>query len=154
MQIRAGNRQDEPIIRTIVFQALEALGIEPELDGRDKDLRNLELNYFWHDGLCIVAERDGQVIGVLAAARSEKQEDALALKRLAVTPGAQKRGAARKLIKTMCFFARNMEYKKVVFCLPGFSPEDLKIDPLILSKLGFEKEENTGNWQMVLGKAV
>lgn len=146
MQIRAANKQDEPIIRTIISQAMEENGATAELDGRDSDLKNVEHSYFWYDGLCIVAERDGQIIGVLAARRNEKDEETLELMRLAVTPGARKRGAARALIKTMLFFAGNMQYKQVVAGASQLG-EDLKcIDPIILKKLGFWQDAASASW--------
>ncbi|MBX9685646.1 MAG: GNAT family N-acetyltransferase [Candidatus Obscuribacterales bacterium] len=143
MQIRAANRQDEPILRTIIFQALEEHGLKADLEGRDRDLRNVEYNYFWFDGLCLVAERDGQLIGVLAARKSEKDDNVLELLRLAVTPGARQRGVAKALVKTMLFFAANMEYKLVKFAFPAgqesFIPEE------IMTKLGFQKDSD-GSW--------
>lgn len=145
MQIRAGNRQDEAIIRTIIFQALEEHGIQSDLEGRDNDLRNVERNYFWYDGLCLVAENDGQVVGVLAAKRSQKDESTLLLTRLAVVPGVRKRGTARELVKTMLFFANNMEYKKVVICVPGLEQEKEFFAPSFLQKVGFDTQSNSWN---------
>ena len=150
MQIRAGNRQDEAIIRTIVFQALQEHGIEADLEGRDNDLRNVEHNYFWHNGLCLVAESDGQVIGVLAGRQSPADESVLELSRLAVVGGARRRGAGRKLIATMLFFARNMEYKKIVLAVPGL-PEN-PADPEVLTRLGFVQDEATKDWTYSLSK--
>lgn len=148
MQIRAGNKQDEPIIRTIIFQALEENGAVPDLEGRDRDLKNIEHNYFWYDGLCIVAERDGQIIGVLAARRSEKDEDSLELMRLAVTPGARQRGAARSLVKTLEFFAKNMDYKEVRVSQNELGEDLNRIDSKILKKLGFVQNEEKKFWQL------
>lgn len=150
MQIRAATRQDEPIIRTIIFQALEENGIQSDLDGRDSDLRNVEHNYFWFDGLCLVSERDGQVIGVLAGRKSKEDDDVLELARIAVTPGARQRGAARALMKTMLFFAGNMDYKSVVLGVPGLSADLKQISPQILTKLGFTKDERRGCWQITI----
>lgn len=147
MQIRAATRQDEPIIRTIISQALEELGIQLDLEGRDSDLKNIERNYFWYDGLCLVAERDGQIIGVLAAKPNRQHAGILELSRLAVTPGARKRGAARALMKTLIFFAGNMECKRILLGVPGLS-EDLKtIDPSILKRFGFVQDES-GLWSI------
>lgn len=152
MQIRAGTRQDEPIIRTIIFQALEELGIKPNLEGRDSDLQNLEHSYFWYDGLCIVAEREGQVIGVLGARRHKENEDILELARLAITPGARQRGAGAALVKTMLLFAANMGYKNIVLGVPGLSADLKAIDPEILKKLGFAQDKK-GLWSISMSKA-
>jgi N-acetylglutamate synthase-like GNAT family acetyltransferase len=149
MQIRVANRQDEPLIRTIVFQALAENGIQPDLDGIDKDLRNTEHSYYWYDGLCIVAELDGQIIGVLAARRSFEDERLLVLRRLAVTPGARKRGTARALLKTMQFFARNMEYTTVLLDPPGNAERSSNPASAALKALGFSSDKS-GQWKILL----
>ena len=41
MQIRAGNRQDEDKIRTIIFNAMKECGLEPEPEGREDDLMQI-----------------------------------------------------------------------------------------------------------------
>lgn len=128
MQIRAGNRQDEPIIRTIIFQSMEELGLESDLDGRDNDLRNIERNYFWYDGLCLVVENDGQTLGVLAGKRDEKDERVLILSRLAVLKAVRRRHYGTALMKSMLFFAANMEYEKIRIEVPGFA-DGLKFFP-------------------------
>ena len=64
MQIRVATRQDEPLIRTLVNQALVEQGkAEVDLQGIDADLNNVESHYFWFDGIFIVAEDAGQIIG-------------------------------------------------------------------------------------------
>lgn len=138
MQIRAGNRQDEPLIRTIVFQAMEELSKDHDLEGRDRDLRNIEQNYFWFDGLCLVAEEDGQVVGVVAAKRRDS-EDILLLSRLAVAASARKQGVARKLLSTVQFFAANMDYKTIRIEAVEPSCDLLLVDRKIMHKLGFKE---------------
>ena len=135
MQIRVANRQDEPIIRTIVNQALAERGSsEVDLKGRDEDLNNVEQHYFWHDGLFLVAEDDGQIIGLVGARKCE-HDDSLELLRLVVVPSHRKKGVAHSLMDTVFFFARNLEYKEVS-CMfemdpvSGFSSNmgDFKVD--------------------------
>ncbi len=140
MQIRAANRQDEPLIRNIVFSALEELGITAEPDGRDSDLKNVEQNYFWHDGVCLVAERDGQVVGVIAG-RRHTSDDELELGRIAVYPAARNRGVGRALIKTLIFFASNMDYKRIVLGTDLPSADLARLPEEKLTKLGFLKTE-------------
>lgn len=152
MQIRAGNRQDEAIIRTILFQSLEEHGIESDLEGRDKDLRNIEHNYFWYDGLCLVAENDGQIVGFLAGKKSDKSEDTLLLSRLVVVAGARKRGTGRALMKTLIFYSQNMEYKTIEIAIPGNLQVQNLIDPAILQKYGFQ--DIGGVWKLSVPKPI
>jgi GNAT superfamily N-acetyltransferase len=147
MQIRVATRQDEPFISTIVFQSLQEYGIQPDLQGADSDLTNTERHYFWYDGLCLVAENDGVIAGVLAGRRRPGQEDILELCRLVVEPGARRRGVARALLKTMLFFAANLEYKTIVCAPPGRAAE-LTLPPVpVMEKLGFSKDD-AGVWRM------
>ena len=146
MQIRVANRQDEPLIRTIVFQSLEECGLHPDLEGLDQDLRNVEQSYFWYDGLCVVAENEGQIVGVLAARRSKENEDVLEMQRLAVTPGLRRRGVAKALMNTLKFFAMNMEYKSVVISTPGRETALDKSNADAFKKLGFAREAEASAW--------
>lgn len=115
MQIRVANRQDEPIIRTIVSQAnAEIGGTEVDLTGRDSDLNNIDANYFWYDGIFLVAEEDGQIIG-LAGARRGESEIMLELMRLVVIPARRRRKVASRLMETISFFGNNLGYREVVY---------------------------------------
>jgi predicted N-acetyltransferase YhbS len=143
MQIRVATRQDEPRIAEIVFQSLEACGIQPDPDGLDRDLKNMEHNYFWYDGLSIVAEAEGKILGVLAARRREGEEEILELCRLAVAPEARRQGAATALAKTMLFFAGNLEYKRIVSSLPARSGESRLWNEEAMQALGF-RQDDTG----------
>jgi predicted N-acetyltransferase YhbS len=149
MQIRVATRQDEPPIRTIVFEALAQSGIAADLQGPERDLINTDGNYFWHDGLCLAAEDDGRVVGVLAARKHKSQEDVLELCRLAVAPAARRQGAARSLVDTMLFFAGNMEYKTIICTLPGRSLAEIAVDAEIMKRLGFGRTD-AGVWLISL----
>lgn len=150
MQVRAGNRQDEPLVRAIVSQYLEEQGRLLDLEGADKDLRNLEHNYVWYDGLFIVAEREGQLVGFAAGRRANDNsfdqenetpaQERLVLSRLIVTPGARRRGAGKALVKVLSFFAQNMGYKEIALDKPAglMQPESF----LAMQKLGFRPPED------------
>ena len=118
MQIRVANRQDEPVVRTISGQANIELGY-PELDlpGKDTDLMDIEAFYFWNDGLFIVAEVEGEIVGLAGARRGENQET-LELERLIVVPARRHSGVAAEMVHVIEFFAANSQYKRIVF-YPG-----------------------------------
>ena len=133
MQVRLGNRQDEPIIKTIVSQCLAE---NAAADKQLADLTDIETNYFWHNGIFIVAEDDGQIVGV-AGARGNDNQETLELVRLFVVPARRGRGVARELLNTVFFFAEGLEYKRVVAypekqglkpgkTVLGFSPDPAK----------------------------
>lgn len=137
MQIRAGNRQDEKHIRAIIFDAMLECGLQPEPEGREDDLKNVEEGYFWHDGIFVVAERDEVIIGVAGGRRNPDDEDELELIRLAVLPRERKNHVASELIKTIKFFAGNMEYKRIVLRTKA------QVVPGVLEKLGFHRDQGS-----------
>jgi GNAT superfamily N-acetyltransferase len=118
MQIRVATRQDEPIVREINGQVNVELGY-PELDlpGKDADLMDIESFYFWNDGLFIVAEDEGKIVG-LAGARRGENDETLELVRLVVVPARRHSGVAHELVDVIEFFAANSQYTKIVF-YPG-----------------------------------
>lgn len=137
MQIRAGNRQDEKYIRPIIFNAMKECGLEPEPEGREDDLKDIEAGYFWHDGIFIVAERDGVIIGVAGGRRNPDpgHEGELELIRLAVLPEERKHHIARQLLDTILFFATNMEYEQVILRTRA------KVTAGVLEKLNFALDQ-------------
>src|SRR5262249_49194416 len=114
MQIRVANRQDEPAIRAIVNECRAQRG-EPEVDlkGADSDLNNVEEHYFWFDGIFLVAEEEGKIIG-LTGARRGNSEETLDLRRLAVSPSYRGKGVGRALVDHVMYFAGNLDYRQVV----------------------------------------
>jgi putative acetyltransferase len=111
MQIRLGNRQDEPAITALVYQVMEEYGLTPQPETAESDLKNIEANYFGRDGLFLVAEEDKDIIGI-AAARSN-DEDELDLERMAVAKKFRGKGIARELMETVRRFARDMGYSRI-----------------------------------------
>jgi predicted N-acetyltransferase YhbS len=118
MQIRVATRQDEPVVREINAQVNVELGY-PELDlpGNDADLMDIESFYFWNDGLFIVAEDEGKIVGLCGARRGESDET-LELVRLVVVPARRHSGIAAELVDVIEFFAANSQYTNLVF-YPG-----------------------------------
>jgi N-acetylglutamate synthase-like GNAT family acetyltransferase len=114
MQIRVANRQDEPAIRAIVSEAkVQAGQAEVNLTGADADLSNVDANYFWYDGIFLVAEDDGKIVGLVGAKRG-KSEQILELLRLTVSLPYRKQGIARSLLESVLYFAGNFDYEQVI----------------------------------------
>jgi GNAT superfamily N-acetyltransferase len=111
MQIRLGNRQDEPAITALVQRVMEEFGLSPQPETAESDLKNIEANYFGRDGLFLVAESDKEIVGLAAARRNE--EDKLDLERLVVAKDFRGRGIARELMETVRRFAADMAYKRI-----------------------------------------
>jgi len=111
MQIRLANRQDEPKIVELVLDVMKEFGLTPNMDGGESDLKNVEANYFARDGVFLVAEQDGELVGI-ASARKE-YENILELVRFAVAKGHRGEGIARDLLSTVLKFGRDLQYERV-----------------------------------------
>ncbi|HEY9683847.1 MAG TPA: GNAT family N-acetyltransferase [Oculatellaceae cyanobacterium] len=110
MQLRIGNKQDEPACRDLAKKCAGDGGFNFDLETADADLRNIELAFIGHDGVFIVVEENEAVIA-FAAARKGENEDVCSLRYLCVHESARRRGLGRKLVEQILFFARNLEYK-------------------------------------------
>lgn len=112
MQIRLGNRQDEPAITKLVFAVMTEFQLPINPDGAESDLKNIEANYFARDGVFLVAEEDGQMIAIAGARRSE--DAVLELVRFAVDKKWRGKGVARKLMAPILSYARDLEYSEIL----------------------------------------
>lgn len=112
MQIRLGNRQDEKAIGTLVFDVMKEFDLPIKPGGSEADLKNIEANYFARDGVFLVAEEEGKLVGIAGARRSE--ENVLELVRMAVTKDWRGKGCARNLISTVLSFARDLGYERII----------------------------------------
>ena len=110
MQIRIGNKQDEPACRELAAKCTEEAGATFDLNKRDSDLRNIELSYIGQDGIFLVAEKDERVIAFAAARRGEN-DSVCAIRRIYVSHEERQCGLGKKLVDHLRFFARNLEYK-------------------------------------------
>jgi len=108
VQIRIGNKQDEASVRLLIGETLSESGESLDLGGKDRDLRTIEIHYFGHDGVFLVAEEDRKIIAFAAA---EKQtETACLIKRLCVKREYRRQGIGTLLLRQMISFARSLDY--------------------------------------------
>ena len=112
MQTRIANRQDEKEIRALTEDSYKPLEQVFELEGKDKDLRNIEGNYFGHNGLVVVLEDDNKVLAYIAARENIEDETILDIKRLVHKDGVP----AQKLTEMMDIVlnhAYQLDFEKV-----------------------------------------
>ncbi|HEY9756266.1 MAG TPA: GNAT family N-acetyltransferase [Oculatellaceae cyanobacterium] len=150
MQLRIGNKQDEPACRELAKKCADDGGLDFALETVDADLRNIELAFIGHDGVFIVVEENEEVIA-FAAARKGENEDVCSLRYLCVQESARKRGLGRKLVEQILFFARNLEYK--VLRTDFRTSDQSNVGPQageFLSHTGFYPI-SSGKYEMVIG---
>lgn len=137
MQIRVGNKQDEPSIRELAAECAQESGMELNLSGPDNDLQNIEKHYFGANGVFFVAAEDKQVVALLGARM--KSEATLELCRLSVSESWRRRGIGRRLMRMLNAFAQQMDYQAVEVSLSTICT------PLshFFSSLGFRQEQSS-----------
>jgi N-acetylglutamate synthase-like GNAT family acetyltransferase len=113
VQIRIANRQDEPEIRTFVDTVYQKSGSSLNIESQDSDLRNIEANYFGKEGLFLVAEDEGTIVGIAGARK--KTETVLELKRLLVPVSDQfeNKEVLDELLRVIVEFAPRMLYENI-----------------------------------------
>jgi|GEM_PF-1067949 len=95
MFIKEANTFDRAAICHLVRKVMEENNLNLDLANKDIDLEDLNY-YFDHDGKCLIAVEDGQVVG-LAAGRPENDGE-FELVRLCVGKLARGKKVARKLL--------------------------------------------------------
>ena len=143
MQIRLGNRQDEPAIITLVCDVMNEFGLVPKMDGAEADLKNIDANYFACDGLFLVVEIEGKIVGIAGAHKSS--ENVLELVRFAVVKSARNKGYAHLLLNTILSFAQDLDYQRI-------EVEPARQYPggtATLMKMGFTSDSNAEDAQQV-----
>ena len=111
MQIRLGNRQDEGEIKHLVAAVLTEFGHQGDTASAELDLRNIDGNYMGRDGIFLVAEEEGRLLGLAGARR--RDEETLELRHLVVAPAHRGKGIASRMLAIVAKFAGDLEYKTV-----------------------------------------
>jgi len=112
MQTRIANRQDEKEIRALTEACYKPLEQEFDLEGKDKDLRNIEGNYFGHNGLVVVLEDDNKVLAYIAARENNDNKTILDIKRLVHQDGVPPQKLA-ELMDIVLNHAYQLDFEKV-----------------------------------------
>src|ERR1700675_912089 len=62
-QIRAATNHDIPSIKNVVFSSLREFGLNPDENGKDKDLNDIEISYLSNNGFFgVVIQREANLI--------------------------------------------------------------------------------------------
>ena len=67
MQIRLGNKQDEPMVRDLLMTVMHEVNLEKYFEQARPAIMNMEREYIGHDGTYLVAEDERKIVGIAAA---------------------------------------------------------------------------------------
>lgn len=111
MQIRVANRQDEKQIQSIFAELCSKRSEELDLNSKHQDLRNIEANYFGSEGIFLVAEIDGSIIGFAGA--KKVGDTVISIDRFYINDAHKRNGIDLQFMQVILPFAQRMFYEKI-----------------------------------------
>ncbi len=111
--IRPARSADGDACREIIFGILRHYGLEPEPQGQDADLDDLEAHYDGRDSLFVVVVDDsGRIVGTGGLKRYDAEQ--AEIKKMYLLPEVRGQGLGRRLLDTLVGFARAVGYRRIV----------------------------------------
>lgn len=111
-RIRSATAADGFAAREVVFPILESYALEPEPEGADADLFDLEGAYLKAGGAFWVVEDDrGEVVGTCGL--KPMANGSVELRKMYLMPHVRGQGLGRKLLKTAIAKARALGFKRL-----------------------------------------
>ncbi len=108
MQIRLGNKQDEPMVRELLMTVMHEVKLEKYFEQARPPLMNMEREYIGQDGTYLVAEDDRKIVGMAAAKKKSDTVCELAL--LCVTSKWRRMGLGKQMLMKIVSFAKELDY--------------------------------------------
>ena len=113
VSIRSATNGDCEAVRGLVFGVLREFGLEPETDGIDADLDDIEANYIDRGGLFEVLENEqGELLGTVGLFPMAGSE--VELRKMYFQPALRGKGVGRKLLARTVESARELGFRRVV----------------------------------------
>ncbi len=155
MQIRVANRQDEKHIQALFAEICRKKGEELDLGGSHKDLRNIEANYFGNEGLFLIAEVEGQIVGFAGARK--KSDETISIDRFFVGDTHKRSGVDQQFMQVIVPFAQRMFFNRMDWnvmetppAIPGaqvsVSSSPSCFNKALLVKMRFKRDEKNNYW--------
>ena len=112
MHIRQANNRDREAITALVFSVLREYGLEPDPDGIDSDLEDIERSYFARGGKLFVLEQErGGIAGTYGL--HPINEETCELRKMYLRATARGRGLGKRMLEDAISRAREMGYREI-----------------------------------------
>ena len=109
---RAATNADCDQIRQLVFGVLAEFGLAPDYDGTDRDITDIETNYFDRGGVFKVIENDeGKIVGTIGLFPLDAKT--VELRKMYFAPEVRGLGLGKKLLREMIEKARNLGFLRI-----------------------------------------
>ena len=112
LSIREATNDDCEKIKSLVFGVLREFGLEPEPDGLDSDLNDIESNYFKRGGYFeIIADSAGNVLGSVGIYPVDLHT--CELRKMYFAPSIRGKGLGKKLLERTLKHAKFLGFTKM-----------------------------------------
>ncbi|MFV0388283.1 MAG: GNAT family N-acetyltransferase [Pyrinomonadaceae bacterium] len=109
---RQATNDDIDVVREIIYAALREFGIEPDPNGTDSDIENIETNYIEKGGRFeVIIDGDGKVMGCCGLL--PLNESRIELRKMYFKPEIRGSGIGKVTLERMVNYARNMQYAEM-----------------------------------------
>ena len=133
MTIRRATNQDADAVRKLVFDVLRAYGLKPDPAATDRDLEDIEKNYFQNRGSFSVLEGPGgELIGSYGLLNITS--DSCELRKMYLHPDFRGKGYGKMLLEHALLTAKNLGYERVTLETASVLQEAIAL----YKKYGFE----------------
>lgn len=113
-QIRAAKNLDIPSIKKIVFSSLREFGLNPDENGKDQDLNNIESSYLSNNGFfgVVVHTNTNYIVGCFGL--FPVNDSTYELRKMYLLKEFRGTGLGRFILETAIRTAREKHHKKII----------------------------------------
>lgn len=112
ISVRSGTNADCQKIKNLVFGVLREYGLEPEPDGTDTDLDDIETFYIKRGGLFeILEDKQGNLLGTIGL--FPINEETIELRKMYFKKSLRGKGFGKKMLERMIEKARELKFKRI-----------------------------------------
>ena len=110
--IRSASNSDCERVQNLVFGILREYGLEPDLNGTDKDIADLETHYTKRGGIFEIIENEaGELLGTCGL--YPMNAETVELRKMYFSPKLRGQGFGKKTLQRMIEKARELGYRKI-----------------------------------------
>ena len=110
--VRPATNDDAEKVKNLVFGVLREYGLEPEPDGTDTDLDDIEISYFGRGGLFEVLETErGELLGTVGLYPIDSET--IELRKMYFAKELRGRGVGKQTLERMIKRAKELGFKRI-----------------------------------------
>lgn len=112
MKIRLANNSDCENVQNLVFSVLREYGLQPDLQGTDQDIADLEKNYINRGGIFELIEDDeGNLLGTVGL--YPMNENTIELRKMYFSKDLRGKGMGKQTLSRMIEKAKELGFQKI-----------------------------------------